>query len=152
MFGTAIRKSWRLKEEKDLIRKPTNNAPGKCVSIDQMISAQPGLIPQMAGFLTNLRIWGATIFVDHYSDYVFVALMHDLTLDETLLAKTSFERHANEGGVNIDSYCADNGRLADSRFQQAVKDCNQKITYCAVGAHHQNGIVERRIKELTLIS
>jgi hypothetical protein len=42
----------------------------------------------MAGFFTNLRIWGATIFVDHYSDYVFVALMRDLTLDETLLAKT----------------------------------------------------------------
>jgi hypothetical protein len=56
-----------------------------------MVSAQPGLIPQLAGFLTNLRIWGATIFVDHYSDYVFVALMGDLTLDETLLAKSSFE-------------------------------------------------------------
>jgi hypothetical protein len=45
-----------------------------------------------------------------------------------------------------------NGRFADSGFQQEVKDSNQKITYCAVGAHHQNRIVERRIKELTLIS
>jgi hypothetical protein len=152
MFGTAHRKPWRLKGGKGSIRKTTDNAPGKYVSIDQMISAQPGLIPQMAGFLTNLRIWGATIFVDHHSDYVFVALMHDLTLDETLLAKTSFERHANEGGVNIKSYRADNGRVADSGFQQAVKDCNQKITYCKVGAHHQNRIVKRRIKELTLIS
>ena len=152
MFGTAHRKPWRSKGGKGSIRKTTNNAPGKCVSIDQMISAKPGLIPQMAGFLTNLRILGATIFVDHHSDYVFVALMRDLTLDETLLAKTSFERHANKGGVNIESYRADNGRFADSGFQQAVKDCNQKITYCAVGAHHQNGIVERRIKELTLIS
>ena len=152
MFGTAHRKPWHSKGEKGSIRKPTDNAPGKCVSIDQMISAQPGLIPQMAGFLTNLRIWGATIFVDHYSDYVFVALMRDLTLDETLLAKTSFEQHANEGGVNIDSYRADNGRFADSGFQQAVKDCNQKITDCAVGAHHQNGIVERRLKTRTKMS
>jgi hypothetical protein len=152
MFGTAHRKPWRSKGEKGSMRKPTDNAPGKYVSIDQMISAQPGLIPQMAGFFTNLRIWGATIFVDHYSDYVFVALMRDLTLDKTLLAKTSFERHANKGGVYIDSYRADNGRFADSGFQQAVKDCNQKITYCAVGAHHQNGIVERRIKVFTLIS
>jgi hypothetical protein len=47
MFGTAHRKPWRSKGEKDSIRKPTDNAPGKCVSIDQMISAQPGLIPQM---------------------------------------------------------------------------------------------------------
>jgi hypothetical protein len=152
MFGTAHRKPWHLKGKKGLIRKPSDNAPGKCVSIDQMISAQPGLIPQMAGFLTNLRIWGATIFVDHFSDYVFVALMRDLTLDETLLAKASFEQHANKGGVNIESYCADNRCFADSGFQQAVKDCNQKITYCAVGAHRQNGIVERQIKELTLIS
>jgi hypothetical protein len=141
-----------LERKKGLIRKLTDDAPDKCVSIDQMISAQPGLIPQMAVFLTNLRIWGATIFVDHYSDYVFVALMCDLKLDKTLLAKASFEQHANEGGVTINSYRADNGRFADSGFQQAVKDCNQKITYCAVGAHHQNGIVKQRIKELTLIS
>ena len=142
MFGTAHRKPWRSKEEKGLIRKPTDNALDKCVSIDQMIFAQPGLIPQMAGFLTNLRIWGATIFVDHYSDYVFVALMQDLLLDKTLLVKASFGQQANGGGATINSYCADNGRFADSGFQQAVKDCNQKITYCAVGPHHQNGIVE----------
>jgi hypothetical protein len=117
-----------------------------------MISAQPGLIPQMAGFLTNLRVWAASIFVDHYSDYVYVALMHDLTFDESLLAKSSFKQHANKGRVTISSYRADNGRFADSGFQQAVKDSNQKITYCTVGAHHQNGISERRIKELTLIS
>ena len=78
--------------------------------------------------------------------------MRDLTLDESLLVKSSFERHANEGGITISSYCANNGQFADSGFQQAVKDSNQKITYCAVGAHHQNEIVERRIKELTLIS
>ena len=53
--------------------------------MDQIVSDQPGLIPQMSGFLTNLRIWGAKVFVDHVSDYVYVALMRDLTLDETLL-------------------------------------------------------------------
>jgi hypothetical protein len=120
--------------------------------MDQMISAKPGLIPQMADFLTNMRIWGATIFVDHYLDYIFVALMHDLTLDETLLATSSFERHANEGGVSIIFYRADNRQFADAGFQQAIKDSNQKITYCTVRAHHQHGIVEQQIKELTLIS
>jgi hypothetical protein len=106
----------------------------------------------MAGFLTNLRIWAVSIFVDHYLDYVYVALMRDLTLDESLLAKSSFKRHANEGRVTISSYRTDDGQFADSGFQQAVKDSNQKITYCAVGAHHQNEIVKRRIKVLTLIS
>ncbi len=113
-----------------------------------MVSAQPGLIPQMAGFLTNLRIWSAMIFVDHFLDYVYVALMHDLTLDETLVAKFCFERHANNGGVNNNSYQASNGCFADIGFQQAIKEANQTITFCAVEAHHQNGIVKRQIKSL----
>ena len=33
-----------------------------------------------------------------------------------------------------------------------MQDSNQTITLCAVGGHHQNGIVERKIKKLTLIS
>jgi hypothetical protein len=69
-----------------------------------------------------------------------------------LLAKSAFERHANKGGISIASYRADNGCFADAGFQKAIKDANQSITFCAVGAHHQNGIVEQRIKELTLIS
>jgi hypothetical protein len=117
--------------------------------MDQLVSAQSGLSPQMAGFLTNSRIWGATIFVDHFLDYVYVTLMIDLSLDETLLAKSSFERQAHD---TSSSYRADNGRFANTGFQKAVKEANQNITFCAVGVHHQNGIVERRIKELTLIS
>jgi hypothetical protein len=39
--------------------------------MDTLVSAQPGLVPQMSGFLMNLQTWGATVFVDHFSDYVF---------------------------------------------------------------------------------
>ena len=81
------------------------------------------------------------------SDYTHVALKHDLTLDERLLDKTSFERLANDGGVAIKSYRADNGRFADKEFHDAVQDSNQPITLCAVGGHHQNGIVEINIKD-----
>jgi hypothetical protein len=86
IFGTSHQKPWSTKDSHGLICKESNDAPGKCVSMDQMVSAQQGLIPHMAGFLMNLCIWGATIFVDHFLDYFYVALMHDLTLDETLLA------------------------------------------------------------------
>ena len=151
IFGMSHRKPWRSKAAPGSIRKDSETEPGDCISIDQLVSAQAGLIPQMSGYLTNMRIWGATVFVDHVSDYVYVALMRDLTLDETLLAKTSFERHAQDGGVRIKAYRADNGRFADQGFRDAVSGSDQQITYCAVGAHHQNGIVERRIKELTLI-
>ena len=104
VFGMSHQKPWRTKSTPGSIRKESETEPGDCISIDQLVSAQPGLIPQMTGFLTNMCIWGATVFVDHVSDYVYVALMRDLTLDETLLAKTSFERHANDGGVQIKAY------------------------------------------------
>ncbi len=91
IFGTCHCKPWHSKGLKGSIKKEIDDASGKCVSIDQMVSAQPGLIPQMAGFLTNLCIWGATNFVDHFSDYIFLPLMRDLTLDKTLPAKSSFE-------------------------------------------------------------
>ncbi len=110
--------------------------------MNQLVSAQLGLTPKMAGFLTILRIWGATIFVGHFSDHVIVALMQDLTLDKTLLAKPSFKRHAHEGGESINSYHADNSCFADSGVQEVIENADQKITYCAVGAHHQNGIVD----------
>ena len=47
--------------------------------------------------------------------------MHDLTLDETILAKTFFERIAIDGGVAIKAYRADNGRFADKGFNDAAQ-------------------------------
>ena len=44
--------------------------------MDQIISAQPVLIPQMSGLLKNLQIMGATVFLDHYSDHVYVNLAY----------------------------------------------------------------------------
>jgi len=85
--------------------------------LDQMVSAQPGLIPQMSGCLTNLRIMGATVFVDHYSDHVYVYLMKDLLLSETLMAKHAYECFLASLGVDSKAYHADNGRFADNCFQ-----------------------------------
>ncbi len=56
-----------------------------------MVSAQPGLIPQEKGHLTHGRIWACTVFVDYYSDFVYVDLMHDLTAESTLAAQREFE-------------------------------------------------------------
>ena len=87
-FGQAHRRSWKLKGKKSgSIRRPEQTMPGDGVYVDQIVSAQPGLTPQMSGFLTSKRLWGATKFLDHVSYYVYVHLMRDLTLDETLLYK-----------------------------------------------------------------
>jgi hypothetical protein len=56
-FGTAHQRPWCTKGKKSgSIQKPDQTKPADGVSVDQIISAQPGLIPQMAGFLTSKRI------------------------------------------------------------------------------------------------
>ena len=68
------------------------------------------------------------------------------------MSKTSFERHASSNGVTTSGYQGDNGRFADKCVRDAVEDVAQIITLCGVGAHHQNGTIEQKIKEITLIA
>jgi hypothetical protein len=56
LFGQAHKRPWQSKsKQKHPIRKPTDDAPGKKASLDQMVSAQRGLILQMSECLTNFR-------------------------------------------------------------------------------------------------
>jgi hypothetical protein len=59
--------------------------------MDHLISVQPGLIPQISGRLTCMQINGAMVIADHYSDHIYVFLMCNLSLKETLLAKHAYE-------------------------------------------------------------
>ena len=47
------------------------------------------------------------------------------------------------------AYHADNLRFNDSKFKGSCIKGGQKIAYFGVGAHHQNGITEARIKEVS---
>jgi hypothetical protein len=112
MLGQAHKRLWQSKsKQKHPICKPTDDASGKKASLDQMVSAQPGLILQMSGCLTNLHIMALTIFVDHFSDHFYVYLMKDLMLSETLLAKHDYESFLASLGVESKAYHADNVSL-----------------------------------------
>jgi hypothetical protein len=149
-FGAAHRRPWRVKGKRSgKIRKETQTKPGDGQSIDQIVSAQPGLIPQMSGFLTSQRYWGVTVFVDHFSDYIYCHLMRALTLDETLDAKRSWEILLANAGHSAKHYHADNGRFADDDFRAHCDERNQTLDFCGVGAHHQNGVVEGKIRIIT---
>ena len=53
-FVQAHNRPWRVKVKKSgTIRRPDHKMPGDDVSVDQIVSPQPGLIPQMSGFLAN---------------------------------------------------------------------------------------------------
>jgi hypothetical protein len=114
LFGQAHKHLWQSKsKQKHPICKPTDDAPGKQASMDQIVSAQPGLILQMSGCLTNLRIMVTTIFVDHFSDHVYAYLMKDLTLLETLMAKHAYEKYLASLRIESKAYHSDNGHFAD---------------------------------------
>ena len=53
-FGQAHCCTWRVKGKKNgSILRPEQTIPGDGISVDQTVSAQPGLIPQMFSFLTS---------------------------------------------------------------------------------------------------
>ena len=118
--------------------------------MDQIVSAKPGLIPQMLGFLTSSRIWGCTIFCDHVSDFVYVHLMQYFTVKETLLAMIFFEKTLAQAGRKVTHYHDNNGLFANNLFLDSINKKDQNITFCAVGARYQNSIIENKNKMLTL--
>jgi len=80
---------------KRTIKKESEDNSGAYVSVDQLVSAQPGLVPQISGRLTSARIWAATVFLDYITRHVYVHLMRDQTQASTLETKASYECHAN---------------------------------------------------------
>ena len=125
-------------------------SPGARTSTDQLVPAQPGLIPQISGKLTHQRVNGSAIFVNHFSDHVYAYLMRDLTLDKMIAAKHGSECFLHSHGILSKAYHADNGRFADQGFRDDCMQNNKILTFCGVGSHHQIGIAERKIKDLPL--
>jgi hypothetical protein len=148
LFGKATRRPWRLKPAANKTSSKSATAPGQIVSVDQLISSTPGLIAQLKGILTKKRYTVATVFVDQYSGLSYVHLQTSTTAIETLEAKRAFERYAAKHGVTIKHYHADNGRFVENAFVEDVNAQRQTNSFCGVNAHFQNGIAERRIREL----
>eukprot|EP00957_Ditylum_brightwellii_P188987 14386997-Ditylum_brightwellii.AAC.1 len=92
MFGEAHCKVWRTKGKKRQVCNENEISPGDGTSTNQLVSGQPGLVPQISGWLTNTCITGATIYVDHATDSIYVHLMQSLSAEETLESKRGYER------------------------------------------------------------
>jgi GAG-pre-integrase domain len=147
MYGKLSRKPWRYRRDTVVAIEDTK-VVGECISVDQMETHVLGLIGQVKGTPTREQYKVATVFVDHASDYTYVYLQTNTSSVQTLAAKMEFERHATSIGVVIQKYHADNGRFIDNAWTKHLKDSNQSISLCGVNAHHQNGRVEKRIRDL----
>ena len=146
LYAKATRK--RTREKGNQIKQDVANTPGAMVSVDQLISPTPGLIAQMTGILATKRYTCATIFVDQFSRLGYVHLQKTTSGVDTVQGKQAFEQYAKDKGVTIQGYCADNGIFKENKWVHACKNNLQTLKFAAVGAHHQNGHAERRIREL----
>ncbi|KAI2497267.1 hypothetical protein MHU86_17231 [Fragilaria crotonensis] len=146
LFGKATKRAWRSKGHVSTLEPA--QAPGDIVSMDQLESSTPGLVAQSKGKSTHKRFTCATVFVDHYSRLSFVHMQETNNALETLAAKHAFERFALSHNVTVKRYHGDNGRFSDNDFRSACRTQGQQLTFCGVNAHFQNGIAERRIRDL----
>jgi hypothetical protein len=149
-FGKATCCPWKNKGEQSKRRLAMVTTPGGCVSVDQLESPTPGFVGQIKGWLTTKRYRAATVFVDHFSGLTFIYCQFSTNAEETVNAKKAFEAYAALQGVSIRHYHADNGRFAETKWLEAVDAHRpqQTISFCGVGAHHQNGIAEKKIRDL----
>lgn len=146
-YGKAHRKPVRHKGTRSKLKQATK--PGEVVSMDQLISPTAGFVPTHRGIPTTKRYIGATVFVDHYSDFTYVHLMTQMDGASTVEAKHAFERLAQAHGVKVQHYHSDNGLFDTKVFKDSVQASNQTISFCGPNAHHQNGKAENRIKDIT---
>ena len=112
-----------LRQPAMFFKVQTLPSPGSDL-VYQIVSTQPGLVPQEKGQMTRARIWGATVFVYYASRWVKIHLMQDATGDLTLEAKNGFEQDCMTRNVEPKHYHADNGRFAENSFKEdCVKKC-----------------------------
>lgn len=126
-----------------------HTTPGQGFSSDGLESATPGRPFTTKGSPSKLRYDFVSFWVDHMSTFVYVTFHASKAATELVKSKTEFEQFVAKYNVRIQSIRADNGVYSTQLFRDSCTKHQQTLTFCAVGAHWQNGIAERFIGTIT---
>ena len=148
LFGAMTKVPWRGKEGASNHTVFVATAPGQIITVNQMISTQVGFIAQLKGALTKKQYTAVTVFTNHYFRLQYIYLMTPLTSQETIDAKQAFEHVAKQHSIKLLHYHCRNGWFANNDFKTACSSSNQRLTFCDVKSHFQNGIAEKAIRDL----
>ena len=139
-----------VRPEKDGGLKDDHLRPGQTVSVDQYVSKIKGRLPHTRGKETSTSMYvGGTIYIDHASSFIYCVNQVSLETTGTLQGKHDFEREARSCGVSIGAYRGDNGIFRSKGWIDDLQQRSQHMEFSGVGAHHQNGVVERAIRTIT---
>ena len=83
--------------------------PRQIVSVDQVLSPNPGLEAYMTGILSTKIYKYATVFVDHLSRYSYMHFQKTSSAEDTIGGKHAFKRMSASHGIIIKQYHADSG-------------------------------------------
>ena len=119
------------------------------MSVDKLVSPTLGFVPTHRGTPTTKSYIGATLFVDHFSNFTYADFMTEMNSEATVEAKLAFERVCNAHGVRVTHYHAENGLFDTKAFNASITKSQQTLLFCRVNAHHKNGKAEQRIKDVT---
>jgi hypothetical protein len=122
-----------------------HTAPGDGVSSDGMEAGVPGRVMTTGGSPSIKKLKYCTFWIDHYSQFVYVTMHESKKAEELLRSKHEFEDFSARYGVSIKNIRADNGVYTAKIIHDSCLKKQQNLTFCAVGAHWQNGIAERFI-------
>ena len=112
--GTTKRTSWRKgTRSAGNVCKTCSTVPGEKCHIDQIQSAQLGLVPRLDGRHTKERITSTTVLLDDRSGHSYSHLQTSTGGDETMAAKVAYEIMCNSFNVLVQGFHADNGIFAE---------------------------------------
>ena len=123
--------------------------PGDTVATDHSESRIKKRTLSSFGRITLKQYVGGCLFVDHMSSYIHVEHQLGFSSSENIRAKQAYESHYLDHGIMVDSYLANNGVFKATAFIQYIRDSAQRLQFCGVNAHHQNGMAERAVKMIS---
>ena len=130
------------RKKRKITNTDSNEELGDLFHMDQAESINPGRPLTHIDRNNTKKIHVVTIFVDSFSKKVFISFQRSTRATEAVTSKQEVKVEANISGVRMNSYRADNGIFKAVEFKAGISDKDQTITYCGVGAYHQNSIVE----------
>ena len=134
------------KPEQEIVIQRLNLNPGDCILVDQYQAwtHTHGCEPETEQYV------GGTIYINHSSGYIFHHHQMLLQARTTIQGKHKFETCADQFGIKLKTFHADNHPFAQREIMMDVELQDPEIKFSGVGAHHQNGASEQAIQ--TVIS